>query len=295
MPPAVELTSPRSPRILAARRLTRRTARSRERRFLAEGPQAVREAAAARVGRSDGPVLLDLLATPDAAERHAELLDLARAGGSRVAVAEPDLVEGLSQTVTPQGLIGVCSFLDRPLDAVLADRPRLVAVLAHVRDPGNAGTVLRCADAAGADAVILTDASVDPYNPKAVRASAGSLFHVPLVVGVPVAEAVRALADSGARCLAADGAGDHDLDAELDTGAMGGPTAWIFGNEAWGLPGEVRSLADAVVRVPIHGRAESLNLATAAAVCLYSSARAQRAPGGCRAGEGSRADPPDAG
>ncbi|MQS06790.1 TrmH family RNA methyltransferase [Streptomyces alkaliphilus] len=295
MPPAVELTSPRSPRILAARRLTRRTARARERRFLAEGPQAVREAAAARLGRTDGPVLLDLLATPDAAERHAELLDLARAGGSRVAVADPDLVEGLSQTVTPQGLIGVCSFLDRPLEAVLADRPRLVAVLAHVRDPGNAGTVLRCADAAGADAVILTDASVDPYNPKAVRASAGSLFHVPLVVGVPVAEAVRALADSGARCLAADGAGDHDLDAELDTGAMGGPTAWIFGNEAWGLPGEVRSLADAVVRVPIHGRAESLNLATAAAVCLYSSARAQRAPGGCRADEGNRADPPDAG
>ncbi|MCE7082587.1 RNA methyltransferase [Streptomyces sp. ST2-7A] len=295
MPPAVELTSPRSPRILAARRLTRRTARTRERRFLAEGPQAVREAATARLTGTDGPVLLDLLATPEAAERHADLLDLARAGGARVAVADPGLVEGLSQTVTPQGLVGVCSFVDRPLKAILADRPRLVAVLARVRDPGNAGTVLRCADAAGADAVILTDASVDPYNPKAVRASAGSLFHVPLVVGVPVAEAVGALAASGVRCLAADGAGDRDLDAELDAGAMTGPTAWIFGNEAWGLPDGTRALADDVVRVPIHGRAESLNLATAAAVCLYASARAQRAPGGCRADGGDRGLPSTAG
>jgi TrmH family RNA methyltransferase len=155
-------------------------------------------------------------------------------------------------------------------------------VLAHVRDPGNAGTVLRCADAAGADAVVLTGASVDLYNPKAVRASAGSLFHLPVAVGLPVQEAVAGLRDAGVRVLAADGAGDRDLDTELDEGALGRPTAWIFGNEAWGLPEETRALADEVVRVPIHGRAESLNLATAAAVCLYASAREQRAPGGCR-------------
>lgn len=123
---------------------------------------------------------------------------------------------------------------------------------------------------------------MDLYNPKAVRASVGSLFHLPVAVGVPVERAVAGLRAAGARVLAADGAGDGDLDAELDAGSMGGPTAWIFGNEAWGLPEETRALADAVVRVPIHGRAESLNLATAAAVCLYASARAQRAPGGCR-------------
>ncbi|GAA1935822.1 hypothetical protein GCM10009716_48570 [Streptomyces sodiiphilus] len=199
--------------------------------------------------------------------------------------AADDVVAGLSGTVTPQGLVGVCRFLDRPLEEILAARPRLVAVLAHVRDPGNAGTVLRCADAAGADAVLLTDASVDLYNPKAVRASAGSLFHLPVAVGVPVEEAVRGLAAAGVRVLAADGAGRRDLDGELDAGRMGAPTAWIFGNEAWGLPEATRELADAVVRVPLHGRAESLNLATAAAVCLYASARAQRAPGGCRAGD----------
>lgn len=289
-----DLISPRSARVAAARRLARRNFRAKDRRFLAEGPQAVREAVAHRgtgdgtgnagSGDAAGPVLLELFATPEAAARYPEILAQAREGGARVHLAELSTLADIAQTVSPQGLVGVCRFLDRPLDALLAARPRLVAVLAHVRDPGNAGTVLRCADAAGADAVVLTDASVDLYNPKAVRASAGSLFHLPVAVGVPVAAAAEGLRAAGVRLLAADGTGERDLDAELDAGSMGSPTAWIFGNEAWGLPEETRALADAAVRVPIHGRAESLNLATAAAVCLYASARAQRAPGGCRAG-----------
>ncbi|CAL9376684.1 MULTISPECIES: TrmH family RNA methyltransferase [Streptomyces] len=280
MAAAPELTSPRSPRVIAVRRLARRNTRGKERRFLAEGPQAVREA----VGhRSDGePTLTELFTTPEAAERHADIVAAARAAGARVRTATDEVIAELSQTVTPQGLVGICRFLDLPFDRVLAARPKLVAVLANVRDPGNAGTVLRCADAAGADAVVLTDASVDLYNPKSVRASVGSLFHLPVAVGVPVERAVAGLREAGVRVLAADGAGEHDLDTELDEGRMGGPTAWVFGNEAWGLPEETRALADEVVRVPIHGRAESLNLATAAAVCLYASARAQRAPGGCR-------------
>ncbi|OII68566.1 RNA methyltransferase [Streptomyces sp. CC77] len=276
-----ELISPRSPRVVAARRLAKRAFRGKERRFLAEGPQAVREAVAHR-GPDGAPTLLELFTTTEAASRYADIVDAARATGARVHHASDEVIADLSQTVTPQGLIGVCRFLDSPFADILAARPRLVAVLAHVRDPGNAGTVLRCADAAGADAVVLTDASVDLYNPKSVRASVGSLFHLPVAVGVPVQQAVTGLRDAGARVLAADGAGHDDLDAELDAGSMGGPTAWIFGNEAWGLPEETRALADAVVRVPIHGKAESLNLATAAAVCLYASARAQRAAGGCR-------------
>ncbi|MEV0264087.1 RNA methyltransferase [Streptomyces sp. NPDC050617] len=275
-----ELISPRSPRVAAARRLARRNFRGKERRFIAEGPQAVREAVA---HRGDGePTLTELFATPDAAERYAAIVEAAHAAGARVHTADAETLADISQTVTPQGIVGVCRFLDSPFEEILAARPQLVAVLANVRDPGNAGTVLRCADAAGADAVVLTDASVDLYNPKSVRASVGSLFHLPVAVGVPVERAVRGLADAGVRVLAADGAGERDLDGELDGGAMGGPTAWIFGNEAWGLPEETRALADEVVRVPIHGRAESLNLATAAAVCLYASARAQRASGGCR-------------
>ncbi|MDX3529171.1 RNA methyltransferase [Streptomyces sp. ID05-39B] len=269
--------SPRSPRVAAARRLARRNFRGKERLFLAEGPQAVREAAA------HPDTLVELFVTPEAADRHADILGEARNAGARVHLADGEVIEDISTTVTPQGLVGVCRFIDTPFDDILAARPRLVAVLAHVRDPGNAGTVLRCADAAGADAVVLTDASVDLYNPKAVRASVGSLFHLPVAVGVPVERAVAGLKDAGVRVLAADGAGEDDLDDELDQGTMGGPTAWVFGNEAWGLPEETRALADAVVRVPIHGKAESLNLATAAAVCLYASARAQRAPdGGCR-------------
>ncbi|WP_274556272.1 TrmH family RNA methyltransferase [Streptomyces spiramyceticus] len=275
-----ELISPRSPRVTAAKRLAKRSFRGKERRFIAEGPQAVREAVE---HRSDGePTLIELFATVDAAERYADIVDAARAAGARVHLAPDEVLAEVSQTVTPQGIVGVCRFLDSPFEEILAAKPRLVAVLAHVRDPGNAGTVLRCADAAGADAVVLTDASVDLYNPKSVRASVGSLFHLPVAVGVPVEQAVSGLKGVGVRILAADGAGDDDLDDELDAGTMGGPSAWVFGNEAWGLPEETRALADAVVRVPIHGKAESLNLATAAAVCLYASARAQRASGGCR-------------
>lgn len=274
---APELTSLRSPRVLAARRLARRNARAKERRFLAEGPQAVREAVARHRADTGGGTLVEVFATGEAAERHADIVAAARAADVPVHTATDAVIGEISQTVTPQGLVGVCRFLDAPLAEVLAARPRLIAVLAHVRDPGNAGTVLRCADAAGADAVILTDASVDLYNPKSVRASVGSLFHLPVTVGVPIEQVVRGLHEAGVRVLAADGAGERDLDAELDAGRMSGPTAWVFGNEAWGLPEETRALADEVVRVPIHGKAESLNLATAAAVCLYASARAQRA------------------
>ncbi|CAL9394376.1 23S rRNA (uridine(2479)-2'-O)-methyltransferase [Streptomyces sp. enrichment culture] len=279
-PAPAEPISPRSPRVAAAKRLARRNFRTKERRFLAEGPQAVREAVGHR--GPGGPTLIELFATAEAAERYPEIVAEARASGARVHHASDEVLAEVSQTVTPQGLVGVCRFLDSPFEEILRARPRLVAVLAHVRDPGNAGTVLRCADAAGADAVVLTDASVDLYNPKSVRASVGSLFHLPVAVGVPVEQAVSGLRAAGVRILAADGAGEHDLDAELDAGTMGGPSAWVFGNEAWGLPEETRALADAVVRVPIHGKAESLNLATAAAVCLYASARAQRASGGCR-------------
>ncbi len=193
------------------------------------------------------------------------------------------MIAEISHTVTPAGPRRRLPVPRPPFDDILAARPQLVAVLAHVRDPGNAGTVLRCADAAGADAVVLTDASVDLYNPKAVRASVGSLFHLPVAVGVPVEQAVRRAARApGCGSSPPTARASDDLDDELDTGTMGGPTAWVFGNEAWGLPEETRALADAVVRVPIHGKAESLNLATAAAVCLYASARAQRASGGCR-------------
>jgi TrmH family RNA methyltransferase len=134
--------------------------------------------------------------------------------------------------------------------------------------------VIRTADAAGVDGVVLAGSSVDAYNPKTVRASVGSLFHVPVAVEPDVASAVRAAQGAGLTVLAADGAGELSLDEAGEL--LDVPTAWLFGNEAWGLLPEVAVLADHRVRIPIHGRAESLNLSTAAALCLFASASAHR-------------------
>jgi RNA methyltransferase, TrmH family len=265
--------SPRNPRVVAARRLLRRSARSTQRAFLVEGPQPVREALA-RPG-DGGWQVREVFVLPAAAQRHPDVLAAAEAAGVPVHVVGTEALASLSGTVSPQGLVAVCPFLDVPLADVLAQPPDLAVLLAEVQDPGNAGTVVRVADAAGAGAVVLGAGSVDPYNPKCVRATAGSLFHLPLVTGVGAAGAVTDLRAAGLQVLAADAAGELDLDhVEVDT--LAAPTTWLFGNEARGLPAELRDLADATVRVPIHGRAESLNLATAAAVCLYASARAQR-------------------
>jgi TrmH family RNA methyltransferase len=179
---------------------------------------------------------------------------------------------GLSETVTPQGIVAVCELLDRPLGAVLPPSPRLVAVLADVSDPGNAGTVIRVADAAGADAVVLAGDSVDPHNGKCVRASAGSLFHLPIARVRDRHAALAACREAGLALFAAHGYADVDLDA-VDLSA---PTAWVFGSEAHGLPADLLAEVDTAVRIPLYGQAESLNLATAAAVCLYGSAMAAR-------------------
>ncbi|MDT0185625.1 RNA methyltransferase [Microbacterium sp. ARD31] len=249
-------------RVKDARKLSRRSVRAERRLFLADGPKAV-EGALSVAG-----CVVEVFATPQAVEQYADLL-----GAAPVTLVDDRALASLSDSVSPAGVVAVCRPVDAPLGHVLAAAPRLLAVCADVRDPGNAGTVIRTADAAGADGVVLAGQSVDAYNAKTVRASVGSLFHLPLAVEPDAAAAVRAAQDRGLTVLAADGAGEVGLfDADLS-----GPTAWLFGNEAWGLPPELAALADHRVAIPIHGRAESLNLSTAAAVCLYASARAQRA------------------
>jgi RNA methyltransferase, TrmH family len=262
----------RSPRIKAARQLGKKAFRERGRSFLAEGPQAVREAL-----RQPG-VLTELFVSGQGSGRHPELAAQAASQGVAVHEISGEIMAELAQTITPQGLLGVCRFVDVPLASLLASPLRLVTVLANVRDPGNAGTVLRTSDAAGADGVIFAAASVDPYNSKCVRSSAGSLFHLPVVAGAPLAGAIGSLREAGLQVLAADGSASQSLDAPGGPD-LSRPTAWLFGNEAWGLPADLLALADAVVAVPIYGRAESLNLAAAAAVCLYASARQLRAAG----------------
>ncbi|MER7333808.1 MULTISPECIES: RNA methyltransferase [unclassified Micromonospora] len=262
--------TPRTPRVVAARRLQRRRDREAAGRFLAEGPQAVREALA-RPG-----VVTELFGTPAALDRHADLAADAARADVPVSEVTDEALAALAETVAPQGLVAVCRHLDVPLERALAGGPRLVAVLAEIRDPGNAGTVLRTADAAGAGAVVFAGDAVDPYNGKCVRASAGSLFHVDVVRAPDPLDVVAALRAAGLTVLATTGYGEDDLDDLADAGRLAAPTAWLFGSEAHGLPEELTAVADARVRVPLHGRAESLNLAAAAAVCLYASARAQR-------------------
>jgi RNA methyltransferase, TrmH family len=249
-------------RLAAARRLTIRSARRESGRFLAEGPSAVQSALA------HPDTVVEVFATAAALARHGWL----RTTAVRVDEVSAAAAAALSETVTPQGVVAVCRRLDVPLADVLAGAPRLVAGLVEPRDPGNVGTILRTADAAGADAVVVCGDAVDVYNGKAVRASAGSLFHVPVVAGIDVAD----LRDTGLTTLATSGQGDTDLDTLVDDGSLAAPTLWLFGTEAHGLPDAALKLADRTVRVPIYGRAESLNLAAAAAVCLYASARAQR-------------------
>jgi TrmH family RNA methyltransferase len=271
--PGADPFTARSPRVVAAHKLLRRRHRDEAGRFLAEGPQAVREALAAGA-------VEELFGTVDGYGRLRELVEAANALDVPVwPVTEPALA-GLTETVTPQGVVAVCRQQHHTeIARILDDRPQLVVVLAGVADPGNAGAVLRTADAAGATAVVFPEGSVDPYNGKCVRSSAGSVFHLELVRGGSAESAVRALRAAGMTVLAADAHGAVDLDDYTDGGGLVGRTAWVFGSEAHGLPTEVADRADARIRVGVYGLAESLNLAAAAAVCLYASARAHRRPG----------------
>lgn len=259
------LTNPRAERVRSVRALGRRSARERAGRFIVEGPQAVRELLAFAPDS-----VIEVYVDSSAAERTAEF----RSAQLSVPLHEcsPEVFAALVDTAHPQGILAVARPIDVPLSEAFAADGGFVVVLSNVRDPGNAGTVIRGADAAGAAAVIVSDASVDIYNPKVVRSTVGSLWHLPISIGHPVETIIEACRIAGLRVLAADGAGDVLLpDADLT-----GRHAWLMGNEAWGLPHETRALCDEVIRVPIYGHAESLNLAMAATVCLYASAAAQR-------------------
>ncbi len=256
------LTSIKNPKIAAAIRLKKRTFRAEDRRFLVEGAQGVREAL-------EEPDRLQALFITDDLDA---LGVRARQLGIDVQVVSDDVMAKLTSTVTPQGIVGVAPFLDVPFDELPTDG--CLVILHEVRDPGNAGTVLRSADAAGAGAIAFTASSVDVYNPKTVRSSAGSLFHVPVTREIPTDGALTTARAQGRRILGMDADGEHDL-YEVD---LSGPIALVFGNEARGLPSEVLALCDETVRVPHHGRAESLNLAAAATVCLFEWAR--RSSGG---------------
>ena len=265
------LENPRSPRVRAVAKLTKRSARQETGLFLVEGPQAAREVLAHRP-----ETVLEVFATPSAMERHSDVRDAAREAGLDVVFTTEAVIDAMADTVTPQGIIAVARQSPTSLRDVFAASPKLVAICEEVRDPGNLGTIIRAADAAGADAVVLTGRTVDLHNPKVVRASTGSIFHLPVAVGVDLSTAVDRAHAAGVRVVAADVGGADFLESRP---LLAQPTAWLFGNEARGLDEVALKLADLSLRLPIYGRAESLNLATAASVCLYETAFAQRAAG----------------
>lgn len=263
------LENPRSPRVRAVAKLVKRSAREETGLFLLEGPQAARE-----VLRYRPDTLVELFATPTAMERHPGIRDAAKDAGIEVVFTTEAVLDAMADTVTPQGIVAVARQSPTSVRDVFASNPRLVAICEEVRDPGNLGTIIRAADAAGADAVVLTGRTVDPYNPKVVRATTGSLFHLPVAVGADLASTVERAHAAGLRVIAADVGGDDFL---AHRPLLAEPTAWLFGNEARGLDEPALAHADLSLRLPIYGSAESLNLATAASVCLYESAFAQRA------------------
>lgn len=279
---AQDALTERSARIVAAHKLLRRSRRLQTGEFLADGAQAVREAIASE--RDVPGMVRELFVTADAAARQVSIVRAALQSGIRVTKVTDRAAAKLSDAATPQGMTALCALpagaeaetAAPDLARLLAGGPRLVAVLVAAADPGNAGSVIRLADAAGADAVIVCGESVDPYGPRAVRGSAGSIFHLPVLRAGDPLDVVRQLSDAGLAVMATTGAAETDLDIVSRDGLLALPTAWLFGSEAHGLPDDVIQAADVAVRVPIYGRAESLNLATAAALCLYASASAQR-------------------
>lgn len=269
-----KLSNPRAQRVKDVAALTKRALRTRRKLFLVEGPFAVQELIAYRPETVQA-IYIDA----DMAQVNPDLSHIARSWGNeqQTYFAQPEVFAAMNTTVTPQGIIAVAQQHDVSLiEAISTARtatkdaavPPFFLVLAQVRDPGNAGSALRSADAAGAAGVIFTTGSVDVFHPKVVRSTVGSLWHLPVVREVPVAETIAALRSAGFTTIAADGAGSS-VPQDLN---LGGPHAWLMGNEAWGMPENTRSLCDEVARLPIYGKAESLNLAMASTLCCYISA-----------------------
>jgi TrmH family RNA methyltransferase len=241
--------------VAAAIKLHRHVGRRRAASFLAEGPNLVE--AALRRG-----LVSEVFATEAALDRFGSML-----GDVHVDLVTERAAKALSDTVTPVGLVAVCSVPEVGLADVLP--ARLVAVAVEISEPGNAGTLIRIADAMGADAVVLAGHSVDPYNGKCLRASAGSIFSIPVVTAPDAHDAVAALGEAGLQVLATT----VDGEVSLDDADLSVPTAWVFGPEAHGLPADLAAKATHRIRIPMPGNAESLNVASAAAICLYQSAR----------------------
>lgn len=281
------ITSPRSERVRRIAALAGRSARRKQGRFRAEGPQAVRSLLAHRP-----EAVTELFLTAAAAAAHPELPQLAEAAGIAPREVEDPIIRAMTRedgapadggsagAVSPQGVLAVAALppedpaaATAAVAALPAEGPLTLAVLHEVRDPGNVGTLIRTADAAGADAVLLTRTSADPYSPKAVRAAVGSTVHLPVLTGAEAPALLAALREAGIASAATSGHAPADV---FDT-ALPARLAWWLGNEAHGLDAGTLDAAELAVRIPLAGHAESLNVHTAATVVLFETLRRRRA------------------
>lgn len=255
-----DILGPHAGLVVGARALLKPRERRDRQLFLVEGPQAVREAVAAGVVRT---ILIDHT-REGVVEEFGDIAD---------AFVSPKALDSITDTESPQGVVAICAMPTLTIDDALGDDPRTVVVCVGLQDPGNLGTIIRTAHAAGVDAVLTTSGTVDVYNGKVLRSTVGSLFHVPIVQGLAIDGIVAALADRGVQSfgLAGDGTlGLFDIDDEL----LREPTAWWLGSESQGLPDDLRSRVE-FVSIPMPGGAESLNAAVAGAIAMYASVRAQ--------------------
>ncbi|HEX3540610.1 MAG TPA: RNA methyltransferase [Acidimicrobiales bacterium] len=254
----------------------RRSAREVEGCFVVEGGKVVREALAAGVGIESLYVDRSGLPSVGAGGGVLDLVEDAYAAGIRVFDLAPGVLARVADTVTPQPVMAIVERMDVPLATLQpsdqGDTIPLIVVCVDVRDPGNAGTILRSAEAAGASGVVCCDGTVDVFSPKTVRASAGSVFRVPVVAG---GDPVAVLAELGrwglARLATVAHGGQSYSEADLTV-----PVALVLGNEAHGLPDDVAPELDGRLTIPMAGRAESLNAGMAAAVICFEAARQRR-------------------
>lgn len=256
----------RTPRIVKAAKLHRASERRKSKAFIVEGENSVEAAVATGAAT-------DVFVTEKAAERFEPIVRMAGHMNVYVHAISDKAAKHLSDTTATTGIFAVCEPVLWTTGKALAGRPNLVSVPVLTNDPGNAGTLIRVADAMGADAVIFAGETVDPLSSKVVRSSAGSIFHLPVARDTNIKDVLGQLRSKGLQILATAADGEVNLDEAEELLAQ--PTAWLFGNEAHGLGQELLELADHRVRIPIRGRAESLNLATAASICLYESAKVQ--------------------
>jgi TrmH family RNA methyltransferase len=261
------ITSVRNPHIQSARKLLKRGVRDQKRQFLIEGARGVRQAL-------DSAGRVHVLFLEESEEGFPELAKAARSRRVPVLTVAAPVMRTISSTTSPPGVVAVAEFLDFDERKLLQSQLGLVVVLAGVRDPGNAGTIMRSSAAVGVDALFLGGTTVDVYNPKFVRATAGALFNVPFARNVEIPWLLEELGGLNLNRIAADPAGEVVYD-QVD---LRKATALILGNEAWGVAPGISAAADVIVRIPMDNSVESLNVGMAATVLLFEAARQRRAP-----------------